>query len=156
MCKVEKILSRLEETDMVIAMAPEDYNKDAEKATELFNKEMKKIFPKADFAVAKVRLFGGEPAAIGFGFAYDRPAIIQNSNTYTQFIMHLTDKSGKQRDMTSFEIEMLQMSYKLGKRGAGVTYRKIKGKTPMEATKKLIEWFKKNKDVLIEVGEANK
>lgn len=136
-----------------VAMTPEDFQKDAEKSVEYFNKEIKRIFPKAQFINAKMSNIFVKNSGISFAFAYDKPAIIDNSKTLLSFMMHLANRQGKIVDKNDFEIVNLRFAHELGKHGANVKYRKIKGKTPMEATKKLVAWFKKNKDAITKTGE---
>ena len=72
-----------------------------------------------------------------------------NFPVHVELIMHLTNNSGKLVDRNNFEIEILQLTSELRK--AGVKFRKIKEKSPLEATKKLVAWFKKYKPQIMEV-----
>jgi hypothetical protein len=142
---------RLDEMDDVILeilneeMQPDEYKEDAKKSTEYFNTEMKKIFPKF-FAIGKLVSIVGTDTSCVFNFANISPEEVKSSSVAFhnaeyggKFMMHLaTSGNGNHGPKSKFEIENLTM----GK----VKFRKITGKSPTDAVKKLVDWFKKNKD----------
>lgn len=78
-----------------------------------------------------------------------------NSNSNAQFMMHFEDNFGNKRPLSKFTFEKNSIrgpelpledpnkAYMVKRKK--IAYRKITGKTPLEASKKLVAWFKKNK-----------
>lgn len=157
-----------EEVDLLEAMEPEQYNADAQKAAEYFNSEMEKIFPSSQYThnakykgphgdgPVSVHALGG---SLKFVFAVlprkeagSSNVAMLNAFGKSIYMMHLTNNSGKQVSMDKFPIELLTMDYKA--KGKGIKYRKINGKSPMDSTKKLVAWFKKNKEAFASGAEG--
>jgi hypothetical protein len=64
--------------------------------------------------------------------------------------MHLYNAFGKQTDKIKFSFEALTTCYKF--RDAGLKFRKITKNSPLEAAKKLIEWFTNNQELIKSIG----
>lgn len=131
-------------------MLQKDFVEDAKNAAEYYNKEIKKLFPNAHQVVAKVDLHG-LGSTLDIYYYGDEYAVTRHNSKYGfQFICHLDTSSSRRSpetiEVNKFEIELLNWSYEW--KGRGLKYRKISGKTPMEATKKLVAWFAKNKDII--------
>lgn len=131
--------------------ANENVIADAQSAAEMFNNELATLFGNEHFVMnAKVTKILGPVLAFTFYDKYVKVTKL-NSPVNVNFIMVLTDNTQKSKDQ--FEIDLTTWSFQL--KNAGVKYRKIKGKTPTEATKKLVDWFKKNSNVFIEIFSKN-
>lgn len=132
--------------DLQEAMQPDEMMSSAEDAINYFNTEMSKLFPQNDY-VAEASMF---MHSIKYQFS-DKywKVTIQNSPTHISHMMHLTDNFGRTVAMDKFPIELNIMAREA--KANGVNYRKINGKSPMESTKKLVAWFKKNKDKILEI-----
>jgi len=131
-----------------------EFLQNAEEAIEYFNEEMNEMFPEKNW-IAKAHMSKSLGPSINYSFA-DREwnVTIQNSKRHLSFMMHLTTRYGKVPESADkFSIEVLQRAYQL--RDAGVNPRKITGKSPMDATKKLVQWFRKNKDNIINLKKKN-
>lgn len=129
-------------------MAYEEQIAAANDAVEFFNHEIKKIFP--DAAVAEAKLTTNIADVIYFRIAVDPYEVtIHNAHTYTAFSMFISNPARKV--YASSSIELLHRSFRL--RDAGVKFRKINAKTYMEATKKLLVWFEKNKELYEQVSK---
>lgn len=137
-------------------MSPEEIQKSEEKAKELFRKEMQKKFPEHLVNVRKAPLGGG----IVFAFANiskkDSKDNISFLNAPFKFsaIMHLTDGGGNRVPMSKFSIEVLTMGR--GFKKNGIKFRKITGKSPEDAVKKLLKWFDKAKSTINEPLQEEK
>lgn len=134
----------------------DEIEKKAKEGAEYLQKELEKILGK-DFVVRvkaegiisrklssiTVRTYGKNP----------NNNIWQNSPSHIQFMMNLTDGRGEFRDLNKVSFELLQRAYQF--KEAGVKYRKISGKDIMDASKKLVAWYKKNADAMkkLEKGE---
>jgi hypothetical protein len=132
------------------SMLQKDFVADAKNAAEYFEKEIKKLFPNAHQVVSKVDLHG-LGSTMDFYYYGDEYAVTRHNAEYgIQLICHLDTSSSRRSPETvevdKFEIDVLNWSYQWKARG--LKYRKISGKTPMEATKKLVAWFAKNKDII--------
>lgn len=132
------------------AATDEALRADSEKAAELFNKQMADMFP--DFW-ALSRNSQNLGAAQGFTFIClkdpkDSPqGIIQNAPGYMSLMMSLSDSRGNSLKLgDKVDIELLTWDYHLKK--YQFQFRKISGKSPQEATKKLLAWFQKNQQAL--------
>jgi len=125
------------------AMEQSDIMKDVDVAGKFIVKEVQKMFPKKDWVIN-----AGAWKALGTSFVVDfhekeyQNNIIQNSDFRIHLMMHLANSRGEYIAMSNFEFEKLTFGTKVS--NAGVTYRKIKGKSPMDAAKKVVAWFKKN------------
>ena len=126
----------------------EDRVESAKEAVNYFNTEMKKLFPNA--ATAKAWFSDNIAACIYFSFAYDSYAVtIHNAKTYISCNMFLGNPA-KPVDYDKVEIELRHRNWEL--RNAGLKFRKISASSPMEATKKLVAWFEKNKEIIEKTG----
>lgn len=148
--KLLKDLIKLNEAEM---MKSEEFLKDAKEAAEEFKETISKEFGDEFTVLAKVS--GNLGHALSFSFFNKEVKVTRhNSPVLIDLMMHLSNNSGKLVDTNNFEIELLTYAHEL--RNAGVKFRKIKGSTPTEATKKLIQWFKKNKDIIVKTLNENK
>lgn len=68
-----------------------------------------------------------------------------NSENHFAFMMYLSGSFGQEANFSkvSFEKSMVHSTN-------GVKYRKVSGKNIMDASKKLVAWFKRNRDKMIE------
>lgn len=121
--------------------------REANEAAEFFNQRIAEIFPNA--AVAKAVLSGNLADAIYFRIAVDNFQVtINNARTYTLASMFITNQL--RQVYSKYSIEVLSMKYLL--KEAGVKFRRIEAKTPMQAVIKLLAWFEKNKELYIQVA----
>jgi len=123
----------------------------AQSAAELFNNSLATMFGSDHFVInARVTKILGPVLVLEF---YDKYAKVtkHNSPVNLNFIMGLTGDKGEFKK--EFEIEMTTLGYQLKK--AGLKFRKIKARTPLDAVKKLDEWFKKNHDLILKVFQDN-
>ena len=140
--EIEKaVKERMMESVVDEELSPDEIAKEQSTAIDQFNNDMAKKFPKEKFtARAGVAPMGG---GITFLFAViptkDAKGVdLLNAPAHSKFIMHLTDNANKAVPMSKFSIEHL-----MGRLPA--KFRKITGKSPTDAVKKLVDWFKKNK-----------
>ena len=132
----EALMEMLEEE-----LSPEQIAAEEQKAMDQFNSDMAKEFPAAKFtARASTAPLGG---GIVFVFAViptkaAKGVELLNAPAHSKYMMHLTDNSGKRVPMSKFSIASI-----MGK--TPVKFRKITGKSPTDAVKKMVDWFKKNK-----------
>jgi guanyl-specific ribonuclease Sa len=131
-------------------MSVEDIDSSVEKGVEYFKKEIKKLFP--DF-MCTVGLNNSLGTNVAIHFSNLTTAEAKSSNTAWHnatgkmiFMMHLSDGGGKRTEMSKFSIDKIQGAFQ--QRDAGIKFRLISGKSPEETLKKLIEWFKKNKELI--------
>ena len=113
---------------------------------EAFNAQMKNLFP--DFiARAAVKNLLGKVVQVEFAnvaSVEQAPSrILLNCTGHMRFLMQMCN--GRGEALAVFEIDQLMRGYS---RDKGPKFRKIKGKTPAEALKKLAVWFEKNKDLI--------
>ena len=122
-------------------LSPDEIAKEQSKAIDQFNDDMAKEFPKEKFtARANVSPLGGG-IAFEFGVipAKDAKGVdLLNAPAHSKFMMHLTDNKNKAVPMSKFSIGHI-----MGR--LPVKFRKVTGKSPTDAVKKLVDWFKKNK-----------
>lgn len=142
-------------------MEVDDFLKDVDEAVSYFDQEFNRIFSNNPHIVG--RLVPSKSLSkdrrytsflIEIGDKKPTNNIWQNSKGLIRLMCHLTGRGGNLVPMSTFEIEMLSMSHYLGKSGAGIKYRKIKGKSPTEAVMKVLKWLKKNKDAINSVYEG--
>jgi len=132
-----------EEVELDEEMSPEEIKTDAEKAMTQFNSDMTKNFPDSKYTVKAVTApMGG---GITFVFAVIPKAKAKgvdllNAPAHSKYMMHLTDNKGKAVPMSKFSIAQIMGNT------FPVKWRKITGKSPTDAVKKMVDWFKKNKD----------
>ena len=122
-------------------LSPDEIAKEQSKAIDQFNDDMAKEFPKEKFtARANVSPLGGG-IAFEFGVipAKDAKGVdLLNAPAHSKFMMHLTDNKNRAVPMSKFSVEHI-----MGR--LPVKFRKVTGKSPTDAVKKLVDWFKKNK-----------
>lgn len=111
-------------------------------AAEVYNEKIKEIFP-SFYTVARVqKVLGEEDIYFEFsnvGSPAEAPhGILLNATAHMRFMLS--------KEVEHFAIDLLTWHYSL--KPAGVTFRKIKGKTPVEAVEKLLKWFSKNKPLI--------
>lgn len=115
-------------------------------AAEAFNAQMKKLFP-GFLSRAVVKNILGKVVQIEFANVADASecpsGILMNATGHMRFLMQMCDSRGQV--LPTFDIDQLMRGYP---RDKGPKFRKIKGKTPEAALKKLAEWFEKNKTVI--------
>jgi hypothetical protein len=122
-------------------LSPEQIAAEEQKAMDQFNSDMAKEFPAAKFtARASTAPMGG---GIVFVFAViptkDAKGVdLLNAPAHSKYMMHLTDNKNNRIPMSKFSIASI-----MGK--TPVKFRKITGKSPTDAVKKMVDWFKKNK-----------
>ena len=139
-----------------------DFLEDARKSTIYFDKEMEKIFPRKSYIRdARMPKYNPDFGASNFGASVDIDfadrnwkVTIHNSDIYLSFYMHLTDAGGRVPEtMEKFVIDgQVSRQMKL----EGIKYRKISAKSPMDAMKKLVAWFGKNKAAIKTIEELQK
>ena len=122
-------------------LSPDEIAKEQSKAIDQFNDDMAKEFPKEKFtARANVSPLGGG-IAFEFGVipAKDAKGVdLLNAPAHSKFMMHLTDNKNRAVPMSKFSVEHI-----MGR--LPVKFRKVTGKSPTDAVKKVVDWFKKNK-----------
>ena len=122
-------------------LSPDEIAKEQSKAIDQFNDDMAKEFPKEKFtARANVSPLGGG-IAFEFGVipAKDAKGVdLRNAPAHSKFMMHLTDNKNRAVPMSKFSVEHI-----MGR--LPVKFRKVTGKSPTDAVKKVVDWFKKNK-----------
>ena len=120
----------------------------AAEGCEVFNTGIKKIFPTFLTAAKPYKCLGDNVVVDFYNVASKdecASGILLNASGQMRFMMHLNDRNPS--DVAeSFDIELLNWSHHL--RNAGCKFRKIKGKTPTEALKKLLAWFDKNAEII--------
>ena len=122
-------------------LSPDEIAKEQSKAIDQFNDDMAKEFPKEKFTARAVTApMGG---GITFVFAViptkDAKGVdLLNAPAHSKFMMHLTDNKNKAVPMSKFSIGHI-----MGR--LPVKFRKVTGKSPTDAVKKMVDWFKKNK-----------
>lgn len=132
-------------------MMNEQTRQDVEIACKDFNDQIKLIFPEC-MAIAKIYKCLGESLTVDFVNVPDRShfpnGIIHNVNSHMKFMCHIDTSTTHSLNIgDTFEMELLTWYGSLCKQH-GLKYRKIKAKSPSELLKKLLEWFKKNKDII--------
>ncbi len=134
-------------------LTPEQYKKDADVARSYFLKNMIQIFPFENFVFeCKYDKIMSDSMLITFANISEEK---NNSNTLAwvnakikaKFEMDFTDENGDLKPSNIFKIEMIQGNF----RKAKVNYKTIKGKSPLDAIKKLVLWFKKNEKKIKDV-----
>lgn len=111
-------------------------------AAETYNEKIKETFP-SFYTVARVqKIIGAEHIIFEFSNV-SSPAeapngILLNATAHMRFMLS--------KEVEHSVIELLTWHYKL--KPTGVKFRKIKGKTPVEAVEKLLKWFSKNKPLI--------
>lgn len=130
----------------------------AKEAVDYFNKEMAKIF--GDDYVYIARQANSIGFMLGVQFAnltkdYKRTSVsFLNAPAKHTFIMHLSKNS--RADMDSDKPVKWELSTRNHEsKAAGINYRMISAKNPLDATKKLVEWFKKNKPLFDKLPRTN-
>lgn len=118
----------------------------ATNAADAFNARMKELFP-TFIARAAVKNLLGKVVQVEFANVSsvdEAPSrILLNCSAHMRFLMQMCN--GRGEALAVFEIDQLMRGYS---RDKGPKFRKIKGKTPEDALKKLAIWFEKNKDII--------
>lgn len=132
------------------SMTAEEYMSDAINACEVLAERLKGLFGN-NFTVTVIapnqRSFGKTIEVSIYNVPSDSTHLQRlNAAMSIRLMMHLENDYGKQTDMTAFSFDLLGMSYQVKK--AGLKYRKISGKSPMQASVKLLEYFTKNVDIM--------
>jgi hypothetical protein len=121
---------------------------DAATGCEVFNAKMLELFP-VYIGRAYPRKLLGENIEIVFANVADKSqcssGILMNATGYMKFMLQLNGNS-QHTVAKSFDIELGIGSYRL--KDKGVSFRKIKGKTPTEALQKLYQWFAKHSETI--------
>lgn len=134
-------------------LSVEEIQVDAKEAADFLDKELKKIFKgKAISANVKSIVAKNSSMVVNYFNAPMKSSEVDklNAGSLARFIMHLRDRGGRQVPMSKFTFESLQIfPTKFSDTDKFLTFRKISAKSPMDASKKLLIWFKKNKDILI-------
>lgn len=130
-------------------MKAEDIVKNAENAVAYFNIEIAEMFP--DYMV---KAFYKDNLGPNIHIEFfnvpskdEAPNKILLNTDFMKFMMHLCDGGGRLVDMDKFSMELIMRAHTY--RDAGINYRKINGKSPMDAMTKLLKWFEKNRDAII-------
>lgn len=127
---------------------------EGQKIADLFNKEIKKIFPK-QYGEANVRSQLGVSVLFTYGNLDPKEVAKdwknwRNNSQHVGFIMNMTSSSGAMGNASErapiMSIDISSRAFEL--KNKGLKFRRINGKTPEELVKKLLMWFKKNKDLL--------
>lgn len=125
-------------------MQPEEIKIDANQSVNFLNSELGKMFPDQKI-VAYVSENLGRHIVVGV-YSVDKNAgklDMMNAPSNAQFIMHLSDSMTNDVPMNKFVYDKIMIH---GKDFAKIPYRKITGKSTMDASKKLLKWFKKNQE----------
>lgn len=137
--------------NVILGMKQNEYLEDGKTAAQYFETEIKKLFPDANQVIAKVTTNLGN--SINYYYIGDEYKVTRHNAKYRLEFTCWLDGKSRYNDVRKglgendkFEIELHSWSSEW--KGRGLKYRKITGKTPMEATKKLIDWFKKNKEAI--------
>jgi len=142
------------EYNVLSEMPSEEYMRNAEMAADLFNSEIGKMFGKDYKPTARIVKILGYNLMFQFADAHYK-VTIHNSPVHLSWMMQFGDsKSSNIPDIKKFDAENLNRSYQL--KINGVKARKTSGKSPMDVAKKLIIWFKKNKENIIKTYKENK
>lgn len=131
-------------------MKAEDIVSNVEKAAVDFNAAMADMFPNYMVEANVVKIIGAPSLTINFynvASLDEAPNKILLNTDYMKLMMHLVDGRGKLVDADKFSIELL--SWGPNFKPNGIKYRKINGKSPEDAMKKLVKWFDKNKDAIV-------
>ena len=122
-------------------LSPDEIAKEQSKAIDQFNDDMAKEFPKEKFTARANISPLGRGIAFEFGVipAKDAKGVdLRNAPAHSKFMMHLTDNKNRAVPMSKFSVEHI-----MGR--LPVKFRKVTGKSPTDAVKKVVDWFKKNK-----------
>lgn len=149
----KKALKRLEQSAYE---ENKELRENTNEAKDYFAKEMEKIF--GDDYLYKITTQTGLGYSATCDFAniaknYKRTSVtFDNSPGMARFIMHL---STYRSDFELGEKVSWEMLTEHSLRKNGIVFRKITANTPLEATKKLVAWFKKNKDLFDKLPRTN-
>lgn len=129
-----------------LAMTQNEWLEDAEKAGKYFVTEMRKFNPDAHLIGG--RLVHSLGYYLSLDYAGDKFEVTHHNAKQGVFsMMHLDGSKYKEQDQNSFTIELNSWSYQW--KAKGLKFRKITAKTPLEAVKKYVDWFKKNKEIIL-------
>lgn len=131
-------------------MTVEEWQKDAADAADFLHNHLQKMFP-GQTAYARVEKRLGMTIVVSvYAVKKGSPDLDHmNAKAMIKFMMHLNDNFGRIVPMDKFEYEAIQ-AYTFPadpkKYRDKVKYRKVSGKSPMEASKKLLKWIEDNKE----------
>ena len=128
----------------------------AQEAAELFNKEIVSIFGNSVTAKARVRNLLGYSLDVSFANISPEKATsnlnVQNATAHMTFMMHLSKNSKDYYELgDKLDLEQLQCGWLCRKHN--IKFRKISAKSPVDAIKKLLAWFKANKEAIESLPE---
>lgn len=129
---------------------PEDIKDSAESSVAKIEKELSKMF-EGFFIRAKYSTNLGKSISVVFSGPDPRNKIHENSPVHMRFMMHLSGNFGQDVALSKVSFQQSTASYHLKRNG--VKFRKINDKTIEGASDKLIKWFKKNRDSIMDIQE---
>jgi hypothetical protein len=132
------------------SMTPEAYMRDADYACDYLNSSLNKVFDE-NFTVSiskpNGKTFGNHISISIYNVPVGSTSLqMLNAKMGIRFMLHLTNDSGRQVDMKTFDLELLTMSYQV--KAKGLKYRKISGVSPTACCTKLVQWVKKNEAII--------
>lgn len=144
MSKTDKLTSLINE------MKYPDIIESAKESVQMFNKEIYKILPESDYTIES-GYSGALTPSIGIDFLNvgkeDHMYNKRNSTINSSFLIYLTSSSRDSKNPeyknSSFEVKLINRVFP-----EPLKFETITGKTPIEAMNNLLQWFKKNKDVI--------
>jgi hypothetical protein len=118
------------------------------RVTELFNRNLKRIFPSREWSVHAApggslranSTFNVSITFVKYDAVNNKVASKMNSDHRLELMAHLTTASGKFNKSARISFE------RMGHSRGGLKYRKISGKTLLDASNKLIKWLPKWED----------
>ena len=136
------------ESNESLSMDVEDFLSDATDAANWLTDKLADYFDSSYYAKAYISNNLGPSLNVHILNVPPSASSLERSNAKMRvsFMMHLAGGNGRVVAKDKFELELLQMSYQV--RDAGIKYRKIAGKSPMEVARKFFEWVKKNESIL--------
>lgn len=121
----------------------------AKNAVAYFNNEIAEMFP--DYMVKAIYKDNMGPHIIvefyNVASKDEAPNKILMNTDFMKLIIHLYDGAGRVVDMDKFSVELVSWGHRF--KPNNIKYRKINGKSPMDAMDKLIKWFAKNEDAIM-------
>lgn len=143
MNKVKHIMSSLYER-----LGKDEYMASAKEAVEYFNTNLKDVFNNDIFHI-EAKIINGLGTSINFDVTRteEKSKVIVGRQYSLSFMCYLDPYQGfnPPKNADKFSIEAIG-TYSL--KYMGLKYRVISGESPLEVTKKLVDWLKKNKDTI--------
>lgn len=133
------------------AVTPEDVQKNGPKVAQQLQSDIEKLLPNHVVKVGFSKNLGKSLHVLVYG-KDPKSGISHNSPSFMQLMMSFNDNRGREVELDKVSFDKLNFAFQL--KDHGVRYRKISDKTLEGAAKKLVRWFKKNKDG-IEEAEAS-